>query len=288
MEISFPLIMQAIANGLAMGGLYVLIALGLTLLLSIMKILQLAHGEVYMLGAYLVYYLATSFKLNLFFSIVISMVVMAIFGIILERVLFRKCGSDFVASIVVSIGLTMILQSFAVNTFGLFERSIPRLARGAFFFLGVAVPKDRIVAMVIAIMLSVLLYLFLKRSKYGQAMVASAQNPEAARLRGVNPHLTFSISMAIACGLAAVGGAMAGSILMLTPYMGILPLAKGLIIIVIGGMGSLFGAIIGGILLGLIEGIFPVLFGVVVASIAPLVIVVIVILIKPQGLFGHE
>jgi branched-chain amino acid transport system permease protein len=288
LEISFPLIMQAIANGLAMGGLYILIALGLTLLLSIMKILQLAHGEVYMIGAYVVYYLAVSFGLNLFVAILVSMLVMAVLGVILERLLFRPCGDDYVASIVVSIGLTMILQSFAVSAFGLFERSIPRLARGAYFFMGVAVPKDRIVALFIAAILSTLLYIFLKKTKYGQAMVASAQNPEAARLRGINPHLMSPLSMAIACGLAAVGGAMAGSILMLTPFMGILPLVKGLIIIVIGGMGSLPGAIIGGILLGLIDGIFPVFFGVVVASIAPLLIVVIVILIKPHGLFGHE
>ena len=288
MELSFPLIMQAITNGLAMGGLYVLIALGLTLLLSIMKILQLAHGEVYMIGAYVVYYLSVSFGLNLFVAIVISMLTMAAFGVIFEKILFRPCGNDYVAAIVVSIGLTMILQSFAVSTFGLFERSIPRLARGAFFFMGVAVPKDRVIALLIAAILSLLLYFFLKKTKYGQAMIASSQNPEAARLRGIDPNLMSSLSMAIACGLAAVGGAMAGSILMLTPFMGILPLIKGLIIIVIGGMGSLTGAILGGLILGLIDGIFPVIFGVLVASIAPLLIVVIVILVKPQGLFGHE
>lgn len=285
---TFPLIMQAIANGLAMGGLYILIALGLTLLLSIMKILQLAHGEVYMIGAYVVYYLATYFGFSLFLSILISMGIMALFGVILERVLFRPCGDDFVAAIVVSIGLTMILQSFAVSAFGLFERSIPRLARGAFSVMGVALPKDRLMATAIAALLSLLLYVFLKKTKFGQALVASAQNAEAVKLRGVNPKLTAALSMAIACALAAVGGAMAGSILMLTPFMGTLPLVKGLIIIVIGGMGSLFGAIVGGILLGLIDGVFPVLFGPVVASIAPLAIVVLVLLIKPQGLFGHD
>ena len=280
--------MQAIANGLAMGGLYILIALGLTLLVSIMKILQLAHGEVYMIGAYVVYYLAVSFGLNLFVSIIISMLAMAAFGVLLEKCLFRPCGENYVTAIVVSIGVTMILQSFAVSTFGLFERSIPRLARGALFFMGVAVPKDRIMAMVIAAALSVLLYIFLKKTKHGQAMVACAQNPEGARLRGISPQLMSPLAMSIACGLAASGGAMAGSILMLTPFMGILPLLKGLVIIVIGGMGSLPGAIIGGAFLGLLDGLFPVIFGPVVTSIAPLLIVVIILLIKPHGLFGHE
>ena len=176
MELSFPLVMQAVANGLAMGGLYILIALGLTLLLSIMKILQLAHGEVYMIGAYIVYYLAVSFGLNLFVAVLISALAMAAFGLLLERFLFRPCGNDFMAAIVVSIALTMILQSFAVSAFGLFERSIPRLARGAYFFLGVAVPKDRVVAMAIASVLAILLYVFLKKTKSGQAMIASAHS----------------------------------------------------------------------------------------------------------------
>ena len=288
MQVTFPLIIQALANGLSLGGMYIIIALGLTLLLSIMRILQLAHGEIYMFGAYTVYYLSVTFGLNLYLSIVLCMIAMALVGIVLERGLFRPCGSDVLSTIVVSIGLTLILQNMAVIVFGVYERSISRLAEGSLKILNFAIPKDRFVAMLIAAVLSILLYLFLKKTKFGQAMVASAQNPEGARLRGINPGLMSALAMMIACGLAAAGGALGGSILMLTPFMGTTPLVKGLTIIVIGGMGSLSGAIIGGILLGLIDGIFPVMFGSLVASIAPLVIVVVILLIKPQGLFGHE
>jgi branched-chain amino acid transport system permease protein len=288
LEITFALIMQTVANGLSLGGIYITIALGLTLLLSIMRILQLAHGEIYMLGAYAVYYLCVTYGFNLYFSIVVSMIVLALFGLALERVLFRPCSSEWLSTIVVSIGLTLILQNAAVKIFGLYERSIPRLAEGSLAVLGIAIPKDRLVALLIAAVLSILLYLFLKKTRFGQAMTASSQNPEGARLRGINPVFMSKLAMMIACGLAAGGGALGGSILMLTPFMGTTPLMKGLTIIVIGGMGSLFGAIIGGLLLGLIDAIFPVMFGPLVASIVPLVIVVVIILVKPQGLFGHE
>jgi branched-chain amino acid transport system permease protein len=280
--------MQAIVNGFALGWLYVLMALGLTLILSIMGILQLAHGEVYMIGAYVTYYCCVSFGVNLYASMFISMAVMAGFGLFLERFLFRPVRAQILAPIVISLGLTLILMSSAVVGFGLYERSIPRLAQGSFVFLGSAVPKDRIIAVGFAVGLLLLLYLFLKKSKYGQAMVASAQSREGAILRGISPNVMSSIAMAIGCALAAAGGTLAGSILMLTPSMGTLPLVKGLVIIVLGGMGSLLGAAIGGIFLGLVDGIIPVAFSPGLTSLAPLVVVIVILLVRPQGLFGHE
>ena len=118
--------------------------------------------------------------------------------------------------------------------------------------------------------------------------MASAQNREAALLRGIDPNRMSMISMAIGCALAALAGALAGSILMLNPYMGSQPMLKGLVIIVLGGLGSLAGATVAGIFLGLIDGIVPVIFGPGVAAVAPLVIVILILLVKPTGLFGHE
>jgi len=279
---------QAIANGLALGWLYVLMALGLTLILSIMGILQLAHGEVYMIGAYVTYYCCVSFGVNLYASMFISMAIMAGFGFLMERFLFRPVRAEILPPIVISLGLTLILMSSAVVGFGLYERSIPRLAQGSFVFLGSAVPKDRIIAVGFAVGLLLLVYLFLKRSKYGQAMVASAQSREGAILRGISPNMMSSMAMAIGCALAAAGGTLAGSILMLTPSMGTLPLVKGLVIIVLGGMGSLLGAAVGGIFLGLVDGIVPVAFSPGLTSVAPLVVVILILLARPQGLFGHE
>jgi branched-chain amino acid transport system permease protein len=139
-----------------------------------------------------------------------------------------------------------------------------------------------------AIALLLLLYLFLKKTKYGQAMIASAQNREGALLRGINPNLMSAMAMAIGCALAAAGGTLGGSILMITPSMGTLPLLKGLVIIILGGMGSLLGAAVGGIFLGLIDGIIPIAFNPAVASLVPLIVVILILLVRPQGLFGHE
>lgn len=118
-------------------------------------------------------------------------------------------------------------------------------------------------------------------------MVASAQSREGALLRGISPNQMSAMAMAIGCALAAAAGTLAGSILMITPTMGTPPLLKGLVIIVLGGMGSLLGAAIGGIFLGLIDGIIPVVFGPAAASLAPLIIVIVILLVRPQGLFGH-
>jgi branched-chain amino acid transport system permease protein len=281
--------MQAIVNGIALGWLYVLMALGLTLILSIMGILQLAHGEIYMLGAFAVYYLAGR-GLGLYPSILIGMILLAAFGVLLERGLFRpKPGRDVVlSSIVISTGLTLILSSGAVVGFGLYQKALPRLINGSFDFLGAAVPKDRILAIGFSVLALLILNAFLKRTRLGLAMVASAQNREGSFLKGINPNYMSMSAMAIGCALAALAGALAGSILQLQPYMGSLPMIKGLVIIVLGGLGSIPGAVIGGLILGLIDGIVPVFFGSAVASVAPLIIVILVLLFRPKGLLGHE
>jgi len=255
-----------------------------------MGILQLAHGEIYMLGAYLVFYLCTSFGINLYLSIPISMILMAIVGIFLERSIFRTRSSrdPMLSIIVISTSLSLILTNGASVFFGLYEKSLPRLAHGSFQIFGGAVPKDRVLAIAFSGTALLLLFLFLKLTKWGQAIMASAQNREAALLRGIDPNRMSMISMAIGCALAALAGALAGSILMLHPYMGAQPMLKGLVIIVLGGLGSLTGAAVGGIILGLIDGIVPVIFGSTTASVAPLVFVILILLVKPTGLFGHE
>ena len=147
MHLPFDVWLQAIINGLPLGWLYVLKALGLTLILSIMGILQLAHGEIYMIGAYIVFFLGKKWGLNLYLAIFVSMIVMAAVGVVIERVLFRpKPGQDpILPAIVVSTSLTLILSSFAVVSFGIYQKGLPRLMEGSFVIAGAAVPRDRIV-----------------------------------------------------------------------------------------------------------------------------------------------
>jgi branched-chain amino acid transport system permease protein len=287
LDVTAQTIWQGVINGLALGWIYVLMAMGLTLIFGIMHIMQFAHGEIYMLGAYVVYYLNASFKLPLLSAAVLGMMAMAAVGLILERFLFRPLKEDWLSAVVATTGLTLILQSGAVVMFGLYERSIPLMAHGPLNIVGIMVPKDRVVAVFVAVILSLVLYLFLKTTKYGQAMVASAQSPVGAILQGIGADKMAAMAMAIGCALAAAGGTLAGSLFALSPFMGLPPLVKGMTIIVIGGMGSLPGAFLAGIILGLIDGLVPILFGHAWAAIGPLLFVIIVLVIKPEGIFGH-
>jgi len=289
LDISAQVFWQGLLNGLALGWIYVLMALGLTLIFGIMRIMQFAHGEIYMLGAYAAYYLIASLEFPLFLAAGLSMLVMAAAGLILERFLFRPFKEDWPSAVVAATGLALILQSGAVVMFGLHHRNLPVLAEGPFNIMGnIIVPRDRIAAVALAVFLSLVLYLFLKATKYGQAMVASAQSPDGAILQGIGPNRMAALSMCIGCALAAAGGVLAGSMFQMGPFMGLVPLVKGLLIIVIGGMGSLPGALIAGMSLGLIDGLFPILFGHAWGSMSPLFFVILVLVIKPQGLFGHE
>jgi branched-chain amino acid transport system permease protein len=260
------------------------------LILSIMGILQLAHGEIYMMGAFLVYYL-TRQGLNIYAALPLSMVAMALVGVVMERALFRaRPNRDVVlTSIVISTGLTLILTASAVVGFGVYQKALPLLVTKSFNLPGGSqMPWDRIVAMGFSMAALVILYLFLKRTRLGLAMVASAQNREGSFLRGINPNRMSMAAMAIACGLAALAGTLTGSIRQLEPYMGSIPMINGLVTIVLGGLGSVPGAVIGGMILGLLNGIIPVMWGSAANAVAPLIIVILVLLFRPKGLLGHE
>lgn len=287
-EESSSLLISGIINGLCLAGIYILIALGLTLILSIMNILQFAHGEVYMIGAYIVYFFMVRFGMNAVLAILASMVITGILGLILERLIFRHLLNRFIFIICVATGLMLILQTSAVLLFGLDTKKIPGFVPGTINILGANVPNDRLAAVAAGIVLTSLLYLFLKRSKFGQAIVATAQNREGSILQGINPYLMYAMVMGIGSALAAVAGSFTGSIFMLDPYMGGVALMKGVAIIVIGGMGSIMGIIIGGVLLGLSDGIIAIYFGSGAATIVPLLLVIFILVIKPEGLFGDN
>ena len=286
--ITGQLLTQGIISGLCLGGTYILIGLGLTLILSVMKIMQFAHGEIYMLGAFTVFYFAVIHGLNLYAAIFIAMIITAIVGLIIERVLLRPLEGNFLSCVCVTTGLSLILQTVVVKGFGLAVKQVPNLWPGAFHALGLSIPKDRLLAAIISLALTLALYTFLKKSKYGLAIIASAQHREGALMQGINPNVMSAMVMAIGSGLAAVGGAMGGSIFNLDPFMGGIAFLKGITLIVIGGMGSIPGAVVGGLILGLSDTLVVIILGSQMALIIPLLIVIAILIVKPQGLFGHE
>jgi len=277
---------QGALNGLAMGWIYVLIALGLSLIFGIMRIIQFAHGEIYMLGAYLAYYLTLS-RVPLLVAAVVSMAAMGAVGYVLDRVFFRRLRGKIHLSIVLSLGLLLILQTSAVISFGLQERSLPRLADGTIVLGRFQIATERVIAVLVSAAVMGAALLFLKRTKYGLAVTACAQSREGAILQGIDPDRMAGVVMMIGCALAAAGGTIAGSILKLSPFMGGEILSKGLVIVVLGGMGSLGGTVVGGLLVGLSDSLGQVYFGSAVASVFPLLLVIVLLVTKPSGLFGH-
>jgi branched-chain amino acid transport system permease protein len=277
-----------ILNGLCLAGIYVLVALGMTMILSIMNILQFAHGEVFMLGAFATYFVVVRLGGNFIFAILLSMVAMGILGFILERVIFRPLIGKFLPVVCAATGLMLILQSTAILTFGLNQKQIPNIVPGGIRVMGFVVPYDRLLALATGIVFTAVLFVFLRRSRLGLAITATAQNREGALLQGINPKVMYAFVMTVGSALAAVGGSFAGSIFTLDPFMGSIALMKGFTIIVIGGMGSIGGVVVGGLLLGLSDSLTATLFSPAVAAIFPLVLVIVVLVTRPKGLWGHE
>lgn len=281
-------LLQSIANGFVLSWIYILIAVGLMIIFSIMRILQFAHGEVYMLGAYTVYFFSVTHGLNYFVALLLSIVVGLVVGLILERIFFRPLGGDFTPTIIVALGLMLVLQAAVTVAFGGTPKVIPSFAPNPANILGIMLGSDRIITVGISIFIILLLYLFLKRSKYGQALTAAAQHREASLLMGINPILMSIMAMVIGSALAALAGGLTGAILPINPFMGGPVIIKGLIIIILGGVGSLLGVVVGGLIMGFVDGVLPVLSNSALAAMVPLFLVAIILMLKPQGLFGHE
>jgi branched-chain amino acid transport system permease protein len=281
-------IWQGIFNGLVMGWIYVLVALGLTIVFSIMRIVQFAHGEIYMLGAYCTYWIAVVLGLNVFAALLLAALGMGLVGIILEKLLFRRFRGQIEGSIIVAIGLILLMQTIAAIGFGTQDKWIPTTIPGVLNIWNIKIPWERALSVITGIILVLVLFLFIHKTKMGQAMIATSQDIEAATLQGIDVNRVSMVSMAIGCALAAIAGGLMGAIFGVQPVMGSYAMEKGIAVIILGGLGSIWGAVIGGLLLGLIDGLIPLGSNTTVASIIGFSVIVLILIVKPQGFLGHE
>lgn len=279
---------QGIINGLSAGWIYVLVALGLTLVFGIMRVVQFAHGEIYMLGAHAVYYACVVKGINIFVSFVIAVLALSILGVIIERIFFRKFRGKIESSIIVAIGLILLLQTVAVIAFGSDDKTIPRIIPGILVLGDVRLSWDRVLAVFVGVAFTLALVIFVRGTKIGQAMLAVSQDVDAAAMQGINVNRISAISMGIGCALAAVAGGLMGSIFTVEPFMGSFAISKGLAVIILGGLGSIGGAVAGGLILGLIDGIVPLYYSTTIAHIIGFACIVFILIIRPRGLMGYE
>jgi branched-chain amino acid transport system permease protein len=279
---------QSLLNGLALGGIYILIALGLTLVLSIMGIVQISHGEIYMIGAYSVYYMVAHLGLNFLAAIVIATLFVGVIGILLERFCFRPFRGEPDRAMTVAIGLILILQNVVLFIAGGNPRTFSSPITGVLHIAGIAIAWKRLTIVLVGIGLLVALFLFIKFTRTGQAMLAISQERDGAALQGINIDRISAVAMFMGCGLAAIAGALIGSLFSISPTMGSFALMKGIAVIILGGLGSISGAVLGGLILGLIDGVLPALTTTHIAGLVGFAAIIVILLFRPQGIWGHE
>ncbi|KAA0892639.1 branched-chain amino acid ABC transporter permease [Pusillimonas sp. ANT_WB101] len=283
---SLQLIGQILVNGLFSGAIYVLIATGFTLIFGIMRLVNFAHGEFYMIGAFCTYVLIVLLKLPFFIAVFLAIVFAAAIGFILERVLFRPLHGLELQGMIMALAIGIALQSAALLIFGPQEVTVPRVVTGAWSVAGIVIAKDRSLVALISAIILVMFYLFMKKTQTGLAIDAVSQDHRTASLMGIPTRKMQSLAFVLGTGLAAFAGALMAPIYDVGPYMGEVPMLKAFIVVIIGGLGSIPGAAIGGLLLGLFESIFATFYTQNIAMIFSFSFVVILLLYKPLGLLG--
>jgi branched-chain amino acid transport system permease protein len=292
---SWDYVFVQVANGAVIGIIYALIAVGVTLIFSILKIVNFAHGDLYMLGGYCAYYIITLLGVPPLPAMFMSMAAIFVLAIVLERLLLTPLYDDATErkdeyGLIVTFGLAFFLRNIAVIAFGPFPLKPPSFIPGVQRVGGLIVTNDRLFAGGVGIVLILALLYFMHRTIWGQALDAVSQSRESA---AINTRRFNSFAFGIGAALAAAAGALIAPIFSLAPDMGVLPNIHAFVIVILGGMGSVLGSIIAGLLLGEAESLFTAFFPDPTRALAytnafGLLILMIVLVFRPQGFFGRR
>jgi branched-chain amino acid transport system permease protein len=283
------MIYQQLINGLMLGASYSLIAIGYALIFGVLKLLYFAHGEVFMVGAFVGLYLVTLGGANIFVALAGAMIACALLGLIAVYVTVRPVARDRpLAPLISSIGLTIVLQNLAVYVFGGQQVAFPETVTPHLFHLGpVTISSTQLFILGTAVTLMVLLWFFIERTRMGRALRATAENHETAALLGVDVNRVVLITFMIGSGIAGVAGVLDGiKNSGISPFMGLGAAVKGLIVMLLGGLGNVPGAMVAGLLLGMIEILSAAYIGTTERDFFSFAILILILLYRPTGLFG--
>ncbi len=281
--------MQELINGLVSGSIYVLFATGLTIVLGILDIPNFVHGETFMIGAFTAFFLVAGLGVHFILATIIAMLIVAVIGVVVEKISFKPLrGAPHVTLLISAIAMMLFLENLASLLWGNYNRTIDSpYTKQVVSFLGSTVSSQRLLVVLMAVLLIIALQLFIKKTKLGMAIRAMGQNPEVTQLMGVSIDRLTSFIFALSAALSAVAGSFLGSLFTLNPHMGLEPLLKGVVILVLGGMGSIVGAIVGGLGLGLVESYTAQYLTSAFKNSVAFLILIIILVIKPTGLFGQ-
>jgi branched-chain amino acid transport system permease protein len=282
------LLQDILVTGLVNGGVYALLAIGFSLIFGVARIVNIAHTAFYMLAAYCFYTLLVKTGLGFLLSGVISVVAVTLFSVICYRLVIEPVREHEAAVLIATIALALVFQELMLYTFGGHFLGIPSTLEGSVRFLGVSIPYQRLLILVVAGAMLVLVWFLLYRTRLGLAIRATANDLEVANLMGMNVHRVAMATVAISVSLAAVAGVVVAPVFVVDPFMWLAPLVTMLAIVVLGGLGSLKGSLIGALIIGYVEAItvFAVPAGAYLKGAVALLIMVIVLLARPEGLFG--
>lgn len=279
---------QIAVNGVVISCLYVLVALGLSLIFGIMHIVNFAQGTVFMLAGLLLFVLNVALGLNYFLAGLLAVAAMALLGVLMERFLFRRLFGQFLPSLVMSLGVLLAIEGVCWMLFGITGQAVPAVFPGVVRVLGASVSRQRLVVILGGLVLIAALFLFIRYTRAGKAIRAVEQNPEGAVLQGIDVHEVTRLVFVLSFALSALGAVLAAPILPVDPNMGQMPLLKGLVVIVLGGMGSVTGTLVGGLIVGFTESIVGTFFDAVDASLATFAILMAILLFRPSGLLPYR
>ena len=283
---------QQLILGLLVGGLYGLAAAGLSLTFGVLRVLNVSHGELLMLGGYGAFWLFNLWQIDPFLSLVAVGPAMFVLGLLLYWLLFQfvvKAHEDIRIknSLLIGFGLTLILHTLAIRLWTADERAVTTAYAGAVVRIGTfAIPLVRLTSLVLAFAILTALHLFLAKARWGRAIRATAEDWEAAALMGIPVGKTYLLAFALGTGLAGIAGGLVSVSYSISPSIGLEWTLKALIVVVLAGLGSLFGSFAGGIVLGLAEATSVALLGGPYREVVGLVLFLIILLVRPQGLFG--
>jgi len=282
-------VLQQMLNGLAIGSVYTLIALGLTVVFGILGIAHFAHGSVAMSGGYLTFLFTERFGLSFYPAMALAMVAGAVLGLLIERLAYRPVrDAPHINAFIIALGLTMMIEGINLLLFGADQVVIQTPYRGVLDFFGIAVAELRLqVILTTGVLVGVIAFL-ISRTKTGKSIRAVAQNRGAAVLMGVNVNRVSAVVFSVSSALGAAAGALVGALLAIAPGLGEGLAVKGFAVLILGGLGSIPGAIVGGLVLGVSESLAAGFISSAYKDVIAFLVMIVVLLFRPEGLLGKR
>lgn len=284
--------LQQIINGISLGSIYALIALGYTMVYGIIKLINFAHGEVFMIGAFTGFFAITYLELSFFPALILAMVTCSITGVLIERIAYKRLReSTRIAALITAIGMSLFIQYVFIYIRGAEPEAYPAevLPSKVIDVFGVQVNSQSLLILIVSIVLMIILQIIVQKTKIGRAMRAVAYDKDAARLMGINVDNTISATFAIGSALAGAAGVIFGIYYTkIDPLMGLIPGLKAFIAAVLGGIGIIPGAMVGGFILGIVETLVSAAGFSLWRDAAAFVILILILIFRPSGIFGKN